>query len=77
VTALCFSQPISHKTANADLRDVVHVLHEGVNHLQNAIRLRGTGVSVVSYIPTRKVRLSLRLFSRNSQMLNVVVGSYF
>lgn len=61
----------SKRTANGELRDVVHRPYQGNLYLQNVIRFHCTRVNVISVKPIRKIGL-LHRFSRISQMPNDV-----
>jgi hypothetical protein len=46
----------------------------GVLYSQNSVSFHGTLVIVISFVPVRKLLPSLSRFSRNSQVLNSIIG---
>jgi len=64
---------IRYKTANVAIRDVVRKLYQGVLYFQHVTVLHGTRVNIILCM-SKKLRPSLRSFSRNSQTLNTVLG---
>lgn len=53
--------------------DIVNKFYQGLLHFQNIIWLHCTRVHEFLLTSTRKVRASLRRFSRSSQMLNSIM----